>query len=680
GSFGTYFSHKIQKLQHQFIDDASQIVSSGSGPESSIFHNVVVHVNGLTNPPQHELRRLINQHGGQMDGYETSRVTHYICNNLPDAKKKELRKLRKPPIVVTASWVVESIKAKTLLSTAPFLVGGLHRSQESVLKSKHTTRTGKSNLPDQVSLPPPDNASGDWAGKHFSLDEENLEGECFNNESNKDGHGETHEEECSRENSAGNLDDPDGFIETFFKWSRLHHIGHWKMHYQKRAANRQRWTGVDLGALRAAHERTILHVDMDCFFVSVVVRGRPDLEGKPVAVAHSGHGGGSSEVSSCNYPARAKGVKAGMFMQTAKQLCPELVVLPYDFKLYEEVSDRIYDLFFETAPLVQAQSCDEAYLQLSAEDHAAGRGAEVARRLRARILAETGCPASAGIGPSILLARLATKQAKPNGQRELTPTAAAAWLAPLPAAELPGVGWKLARRLEARGLRTCGDLAAQRPADLRQWYGERTGALLAEMARGRDARPLEGAAPRKSVGADVNYGMRFTERAEVERFLRQLCAEVGRRLVENGVAARAVTLKVKKKRPGAAEPAKFMGHGACDNLSRSFTFAGPVADGPGLYPVVRRLYAGLGVTPEETRGIGISGSKLVPLKKAENPREGDLGQWLVKTTAPDPAPAQQGTASKDDSADEHDPNTFSQMDPTVFESLPNDIQEELVSA
>jgi DNA repair protein REV1 len=147
-------------------------------------------------------------------------------------------------------------------------------------------------------------------------------------------------------------DDPN-FMRSYFTNSRLHFIGSWRGRFVELSARLQsEYKYADLQAdytrtMQArGTKRVVLHVDMDCFFVSVLTRNRPDLRGLPVAVAHTGNKDGSSEVSSCNYEARVFGVSAGMFMAYAKSLCPELHVLQYNFDEYTEVSEQIYRIFF----------------------------------------------------------------------------------------------------------------------------------------------------------------------------------------------------------------------------------------------------------------------------------------------------------------------------------------------
>ena len=200
-----------------------------------------------------------------------------------------------------------------------------------------------------------------------------------------------------------------------------------------------------------------MHVDMDCFFASVSLRNRPELQGVPIAVAHSNHSAGHSEISCVNYSARRTGIHAGEWSASAKSKCaatethnaairvlnlrpvvatapmhavvapsappsfacrcPDLVVIPYEFDAYQEVSERVYSIFLRHTALVQPLSCDEAYLDVST----CGDAEAEAAQMRREILAETGCTASIGIGPTLLAARMATKKGKPNGMFRVRP-------------------------------------------------------------------------------------------------------------------------------------------------------------------------------------------------------------------------------------------------------------------
>ncbi|XP_047250986.1 DNA repair protein REV1-like [Capsicum annuum] len=152
----------------------------------------------------------------------------------------------------------------------------------------------------------------------------------------------------------------------------------------------------------------------DCFFVSVVIRNHPELKDKPVAICHSDNPRGTAEISSANYPAKGYGVKAGMFVRDAKSRCLHLVILSYDFEAYEEVADRFYNILHKYCNKVQAVSCDETFLD--ATDSGVEDSQDFVCVIREEILDATGCTASAGIAGNMLMTRLATRIAKPDGQ------------------------------------------------------------------------------------------------------------------------------------------------------------------------------------------------------------------------------------------------------------------------
>ncbi len=223
--------------------------------------------------------------------------------------------------------------------------------------------------------------------------------------------------------------------------------------------------------------------------------------------------------------------------------------------------------------------------------------------------------ASAGIAENMVLARVATGRAKPNGQLRVPggAAAAAAFLAPLPADALPGVGWATARRLAALGAKTVAQLQALRGgrAALQAALSARAGALLFDYAHGVDARRVEPPGARKSLGAEINYGVRFERAEEPAEFVATLAREVAARLLAAGVCGRTVTLKLMRARPGAGMPARFLGHGVCDSLSRSATLARAVGAAEELATEGIALLRALRVPHAEIRGAGLVVSRLV---------------------------------------------------------------------
>lgn len=417
-------------------------------------------------------------------------------------------------------------------------------------------------------------------------------------------------------------------------------------------------------------DRVVVHVDMDCFFVSALTRHRPDLARVPVAVAHSASAG-SSEISSCNYPARRRGLSSGMFMSKARTLCPELVVLPYDFDLYTELSEKLYSVLYSSSALiVEPVSVDEAYLEFASGTD----GMAVATQLRAQIFDVTqGCTASAGVGSNMLLARLATKKAKPNGQFQLCCPSAGidvtsvrrklsmcdddppedednyrsvddahnqsdknqsktatetsdktecysgdqvtTLLSTMPVADIPGVGYHLVAKLDEKQIKFCQDLWDIPKSRLEEWFGASTGTLLWEASRGIDNRALQPVESPKSIGAEVNWALRFSDKSKSEEFLLRLVDEISSRLVNAEKKGRTVTVKLKVKRAGSGDPRKFLGHGICDNLSKSCTVNRSVYTGKDIYALALPLYRELmrSVPVEDLRGMGATVSKLEDL-------------------------------------------------------------------
>lgn len=413
----------------------------------------------------------------------------------------------------------------------------------------------------------------------------------------------------------------------------------------------------------ASVKSCILHVDMDCFFVSVGIRHRPDLKGKPVAVtsnrgegkvprraganpqleqkyyqrkhAHpqperadedlyktpsqespESHANGMdqdaaalsmAEIASCSYEARQAGVRNGMFFGKAKQLCPSLQSVPYDFEAYKEVALTMYETLASYTHDIEALSCDEVLIDGSSLLSELGISPhDLAKAIRADIKEKTRCCASVGMGSNILLARLATRKAKPDGQYFLKSEEVDDFIRDLPVTSLPGVGPVMGRKLAAMGVRSCGDLQQVSLSQLQKKFGPRTGQTLFRFCRGLDDRPVRYEKERKSVSAEMNYNIRFTKVDEAECFLTNLSMEVQKRLQEAGLRGRRVTLKVMVRKVGApVEPAKYGGHGICDNLARTVMLAQSTDSGQLIAAAVIKLFHAMKLQVQELRGVGI---------------------------------------------------------------------------
>ncbi len=293
--------------------------------------------------------------------------------------------------------------------------------------------------------------------------------------------------------------------------------------------------------------RKILHLDLDAFFCAVEEQERPDLRGKPFAV-----GGRPDErgvVASCSYAARRLGVRSAMPMAHALRLCPELIIIPSRHRRYAEVSRQVMALLHDLTPWVEQISVDEAFLDLSdlPED-----GETLARRLQEQIHRQLELPCSLGVASNKLVAKIAndvgkskaTSGAPPNAITVVPAGQEAAFLAPLPAGALWGVGPKTAERLSHLGVHTIGDIAAQSEAELTRLFGK-NGADLARRARGVDDRPIVTEHETKSISKEVTFARDVASADELQHTLRILAEGVGRQLRGEGLSGNTVKLKLR---------------------------------------------------------------------------------------------------------------------------------------
>uniref|UniRef100_A0A8B9EXJ8 DNA repair protein REV1 n=1 Tax=Amazona collaria TaxID=241587 RepID=A0A8B9EXJ8_9PSIT len=485
------------------------------------------------------------------------------------------------------------------------------------------------------------------------------------------------------------------FISDFYSRSRLHHISTWKCELTEFVNSLQRknsgvfpgreklkkWkagrsalktdTGNVSVASSAKPQSCIMHVDMDCFFVSVAIRNRPDLKGKPVAVT-SNKGAGKAalrpganpqleqqyyqnklmngkavpdkldspvwehpdsthvngadfnltvlsmaEIASCSYEARQVGIKNGMFFGQAKKLCPNLQAVSYDFDAYKEVAQTVYEILASYTHNIEAVSCDEALVDITeilTETRLTPD--ELANAIRTEIKAQTKCTASVGMGSNILLARMATRKAKPDGQYHLKPEEVDDFIRGQLVTSLPGVGRAMESKLASLGIKTCGDLQCASMSKLQKEFGPKTGQMLYRFCRGLDDRPVRTEKERKSVSAEINYGIRFTQPKEAEAFLLSLSEEIQRRLEAAGMKGKRLTLKIMVRKAGApVEPAKYGGHGICDNIARTVTLDHATDSAKVIGKETLNMFHTMKLNISDMRGVGIQVQQLVPISK-----------------------------------------------------------------
>lgn len=287
--------------------------------------------------------------------------------------------------------------------------------------------------------------------------------------------------------------------------------------------------------------RAILHVDMDAFFVSVELRDRPELVGKPVIV---GFPGGRSVVLSASYDCRARGVHSAMPMSQALPLMPEATIIEPSHHKYSAASARIMEYFRTLTPLVEQVSVDEAFLDVTGSMRMLGGPVQIAQAIREHIRVNMGLPASVGIARNKFIAKLASTYAKPNGMAVVAPERTEEFLRDLPVSKMWGVGKRTGSQLHALGIETVGQLANEPVDRLVKRMGEH-GRSLHLLSRGIDDRPVEVTRDEKSISAEHTFAVDISDPAILEEELLRLSHKVGQRLRQHGRAANGVGLKIK---------------------------------------------------------------------------------------------------------------------------------------
>ena len=298
---------------------------------------------------------------------------------------------------------------------------------------------------------------------------------------------------------------------------------------------------MDAGGQDAGSIRKIIHVDMDAFFASVEQRDDPDLRGKPVAV---GSPNARGVVAAASYEARAFGVRSALPSVTALRRCPDLIFVRPRFEVYKAVSQQIHAIFAEFTDLIQPLSLDEAYLDVTANRAGLPTAWATAKAIRARILAETGLTASAGVSYNKFLAKLASDHRKPNGQFAVTPDMGAAWVETLPVSRFHGVGPVTAAKMKRLGIETGADLRAKSRAFLEQHFGSAADWYHA-IARAQDHRPVNPHRTRKSSGSEMTFKKDLTEPAEIEVGVLRMADDVWQWCDRAQAFGRTVTVKIK---------------------------------------------------------------------------------------------------------------------------------------
>ncbi|KAI8968052.1 hypothetical protein BDF20DRAFT_917275 [Mycotypha africana] len=691
GEFRKYMQNKKSKLKKQ----EKELKEQASQDLPQIFSGTSIYINGYCDPPATELRRLILQHGGDYQHYlKKLSVTHIVATNLTNSKLQEFRAYK----VVRPNWIVESINAKQLLPWQNYRLASKCSGQtELPFQPKAIAPLPQPHIqPDEQQSPSEQN--NQIVNKIPDLQQQtslcNLNakpattGEALNADllSNK----------WAREVSTVNP----AFIKRYYETSRLHYLSTWKHEIKKivealelnnvKSLNRSPFTGAAENKKRKhpSSPRVIMHIDFDCFFASVGIKDRPHLNDKPVAVTHSRTASetSKSDIASCNYVARSYGIYNGMHIGTAKRLCPDLQVIPYEFEKYKAVSTKFYEVILQYANKLQAVSVDEALIDVSSRITTAFEDSqkeieELATKIRDDIRNATGCEVSIGIGPNILVARMSTRKAKPAGQYMCkTDEDIEHLLDNQQVGDLPGVGFAIAEKLkQLKNVESIGDLKKVPLYELQSKVGEKMGQTLYNFARGIDERPLTTHQERRSVSAEVNWGVRFENEENQKAFVEGLAVEVSSRLRKYNVKGKSITLKILKRKQEAGETEKLLAHGMVDAFSKSYNLNNYTDDAEIIRKHVHNMLKSFHFHYADIRGLGIHISRLNNRETLPSANQGRLD--FMKSLSPNRhVTSETEPQSKDLTSQASRRKETMEVSIHIFKELPESVQQELKAA
>jgi DNA polymerase IV len=330
---------------------------------------------------------------------------------------------------------------------------------------------------------------------------------------------------------------------------------------------------------------SILHADADAFFASVEQRDDASLRGRPTIV-------GAGVVMAASYEARAHGIHGGMGGGRARRLCPHAAVVPPRFTAYVEASRALFDLFEETAPLVEGLSMEEAFLDVRGLERISGTPRQIAERLRRRARERVGLAVTVGVARTKVLAKMASRAAKPDGLLVIDPDREAEFLWPLPVEALWGVGASTSEKLRAHGISTIEDLGRRDPAELELFLGSHAARHLHAIAHNRDPRQVRRGRGRRSIGTQSAFAGGGKSRSDLDALLVSLVDRVTRRARAANRAGRTVTLRFR--------------FGDFSRATRSRTLAHPTA-GTGAILAAARAVLAAARPLIERRGITLLG-------------------------------------------------------------------------
>lgn len=639
GDYKTYFHNKQRKQQEQDEEYAEFVSKAKNETRPKIFDGCVIYVNGKTDPDITQLHKLIILYGGKFLAFLGAKgnATHIIAENLTPRKKLEFRNYK----VVKPQWITESVDQKKLLPWSDYtLIQNDYGQRQIKFKRVEPDEVVLRDEPEEISQlseitdPEPEQiAEAPLYAKHMTAK------------------------------------DPK-FLETFFAQSRLHHLSTWKMDLRSKFL-RKAVEVLKSRTGRSTEQKTVIHVDFDCFFATVsALKHQHDIHTVPLCVTHGSNG---SDIASCNYIARSKGCRNGMWLGSARKLCPDLVCLPYEFDDYEKVSQQFYEILMKM-PLdsILPVSVDEALLDVTSMV-VTKSPTEIMTELRQTVFDQTNCSVSCGCGSNVLLAKLALRKAKPDGIHQVGNVTD--FLKDVQFRDLPGIGYsinsKLERKLQQKDI-TMGQAKAIRKDRLVSLFGIKTGTTIYEYARGIDRTSIDiltdpDKFARKSLSIEVNWGIRFDEDLEVEAFLSRMGQLLNERLAESQTIGSALTLKLAVRHPDAPiSPAKFLGMGRCEFVSKMSRLGTETREVGILVTEMKYLWRLLGVDPKELRGVAVTMTKLVNDDKVDTQMRlpVESGKLSVKNSTRSRSAAGQLDLPEEVNWD-------------VFKELPQDIQQEI---
>ena len=341
--------------------------------------------------------------------------------------------------------------------------------------------------------------------------------------------------------------------------------------------------------------RTIIHSDMDAFYPSVEVLDDPALKGKPVIVGGSRKRG---VVASASYEARKFGIHSAQPIATAMRLCPEGIFLPVRMFRYKEISKKIFEIFRAFSPLVEPLSIDEAFLDISGSARLLGSPKEIAKKIKAMVVNETGLTVSAGVAPSKFVAKIASDFEKPDGLTVVCPDYVRAFLDPLAIDKMWGVGKATKQALNRLNVQTIGDLSRVPARVLERRFG-RQGRKMHLLSMGIDDRDVVPFHEIKSIGHEETFSKDITDVDRARKEILSLSNKVSHRMRRERTTAMTITLKVK--------------YSDFVQVTRSSTLSEAIDDGLEIYSACCRLLENTLIGKRPVRLLGVSVSHLEPL-------------------------------------------------------------------